>query len=132
MCVPWGDFGFRSSSSLFGTSTFEFRILLENNHGVPDTDKVFQSNDVPVGNAYATVTRRAANGFRIVGAVNSDSWFVEAHPNHTDQVVRARWQIIILVAANPIVEHRFVVAKPGPGRGADYLPGSDRRRQRSG
>src|SRR5437868_6764838 len=74
------------------------RLYLKNNHGVADADLIFQANDVPVGDANATVTGGAPDGFGIVGAMNSDARFVETHPHYADQIIRSRWQIVILLA----------------------------------
>src|SRR5256885_6305883 len=102
----------------------------ENDDGIADTDQFFDSDSIPVGEPNAAVAGGATDRFRIVGAVHSDSRLVESHPNYADEIVRARWQIEIVFGANAVVQHSFVVAKPRPGRRADYFPGSDRCGQR--
>src|SRR5439155_5144719 len=98
--------------------------------GIADADQVFDAGGIPVGQTNASVTRRAADRFGIVGAVHSDSRFVQAHPTHADQIVGAGRQIVVIFAPNTVVKHRFVIAEPRPRRGADYFPGPDRRWQR--
>src|SRR5207253_8414305 len=108
---------------------FESGQASENDDCIADADEVFDSRGVPVRETNATVTGGAADRLRIICAVNADAGFVQAHPNYTDEIVRARRQIVIIFRANSVVEHSFVVAEPRPGRRALNLPGADWRRQ---
>ena len=110
-----------SARKIFGRS--------ENNDGVADADQVFNPNGVPVREANATVTRSAADRLRIIGAVNADAGFVQTHPKHANQIIRAGGQVVIVFRPDAIVKHALVIAKPGPRRRALNFPGSNRRRQ---
>ena len=96
--------------------------MLKNNHGIADADEVFDAGGVPVRQPNATVTRGPANCFRIVRAVNADTWFVQPHPEHADEVVRAGRKIVIVLSPHTVVEHAFVVAEPRPNGHAENFP----------
>src|SRR5437660_9117745 len=108
---------------------FESGQASENDDCIANADEVFHSCGVPIREANATVTGGAADRLRIVCAVNADAGFIQAHPNYTDEIVRARQKVVIIFRANSVVEHSFVVAEPWPGRRALNLPGPDWRRQ---
>src|SRR5260370_19370706 len=108
---------------------FESGQASENNDRIADADEVFDSRGVPVRETNATVTGGAADRLRIVCAVNADAGFVQTHPNYTDEIVRARREVVIIFRANSVVEHSFVVAEPWPGRPALTFPGANRCRQ---
>src|SRR2546425_7927103 len=108
---------------------FESGQASENDHCIADADEVFDSRGVPIREANAAVTGGSTNRLRIVCAMNADAGFVQAHPNYTDEIVRAGRKIVIIFRANSVVEHSFVVAEPWPGRRALNLPGPDWRRQ---
>src|SRR5207302_3177370 len=108
---------------------FESGQASENNDGIADADEVFDPRGVPIREANAAVTRGPADRPPPLCAVNADAGFVQAHPNYTDEIVRAGREIVIIFRANSVVEHSFVVAEPWPGRRALNLPGADWRRQ---
>src|SRR5438309_10049064 len=95
---------------------FESGQASENNDRIADADEVFDSRGVPVRETNATVTGGAADRLRSVCAVNAGAGFIQAHPNYTDEIVRARRDIVIICRASSVVAHSFVVAVPWPGR----------------
>src|SRR5262249_37682495 len=104
------------------------RNFSENNDRIADANQVLDAHGVPIGEPNAAVTGGAADGFRIIRAVNSDAWLVQAHPKHANQIVRPGREIEIIFGAHAVVEHALIVAEPGPGRGALNFPSADRRR----
>ena len=79
------------------------RLHLENDDGVAFADEVFHAGGVPVGEANAAVAGGAADGLRIVRAVNADAGFVQAHPENADEIVRAGREIIEIFRAHAVV-----------------------------
>src|SRR5438874_1236326 len=102
----------------------------ENYDRVADADQVFDANGVPVGQTNATVTRGAADRLRIIRSVNADAGFVQAHPKHAHEIVRSRWKMEIVFGADTVIQHSFIVPKPGPGCGALNFPSANWRRKR--
>src|SRR6266704_2779200 len=75
----------------------------ENDYGIACADEVLDARGVPVRKSNATVTCGAANCFGIVRAVNADARFVQAHPEHADEVVRAGWKIVVVLGSHAVV-----------------------------
>src|ERR1041385_2221615 len=110
--VAWG---FQPMNHQFGSDYRQGAdATLENDHGIAYGNDVLHSRGVPVGQSNAAMAGGPTDCFRIVGPVNADTWLVQAHPKDTDQIVRARREIEIFFSANAVIEHPFVVAKPGP------------------
>src|ERR1700736_3880043 len=101
----------------------------ENDDGIADADEVFHSNADSAPQMNATLYGSAPNRLRIVGSVYADAGFVQAHPNHPYEIVRAGREIVIIFRADAVVQHAFVVSEPWPGGGALNFPCSNRRRQ---
>src|SRR5216684_3209549 len=78
---------------------FESGQASENNDRIADADEIFESRGVPVRETNATVTGGAADRLRIIRAVDPDAGFVQAHPNYTDEIVRAGRKIVIILRA---------------------------------
>src|SRR5947207_9879515 len=68
------------------------------------------------------MTGSAADCLGIVRAVNTDARLVQAHPENTDEIVRAWWKIVIVFRAHTVIEHPFVIAEPRPDVCAENLP----------
>ena len=92
-------------------------------------DQILDLRRVPVRGANATVTSGAPDRLRIVCAVNPDPGFVQAHPENADRIVRTGRQIEVIVRAHAVVEHAFVMPKPGQRRDAEDFPHAFRRGQ---
>src|SRR5437588_12955012 len=107
----------------------DYALASKNNYRIADADEVFDPDRVPIGETNTSVTGGAANRFRIVGAVHSDAGFVQAHPNHADQIIRTGRETVIILGANAVIKHYFVVTEPRPGCRALDFPGANRRRQ---
>src|SRR5881398_3572416 len=90
----------------------------ENDDGIADADQVFDAGGIPVGQTNASVAGSATDRLRIIGSVNADAGFVQAHPDDADKIVGTWREIIIIFRADSVVEHPFIVAKPRPGRRA--------------
>src|SRR5438552_17440218 len=102
----------------------------ENKNGIPYTYEIFHARSIPVCQANAAVTGCAADGFGIVRAVNSDAGLVQSHPKDANEIVRTRWQVVMVLGAHAVLEHPFIVAEPRPDIGTAHLPAAPRRRQR--
>src|SRR5438876_3606791 len=100
----------------------------ENDDSIAYTHEVFHARSVPVRQPNAAVTCGAADCLWIVRAVNADARFVQAHPQDPNEVVWARWEVVIVFRAHTIVEHAFIVAKPRPNARAENFPRAHRRR----
>src|SRR6266480_2034579 len=100
----------------------------KNNDRVPYAHEVFDARGVPVRQSNAAMTGRAADGLRIVGAVNADAGSVQTDPKNADEIVRTRGNIVIVFRAHSIVEHPFVVAEPWPNVRTQNFPCAHRRR----
>ena len=38
---------------------------------------------------------------------------IQTHPENADEVVWARWKIVIILGANAVIEHPLIITKPG-------------------
>src|SRR5690242_118463 len=103
------------------------RPILENEHRVADTDQIFQARNIPIGQSDAAVTCGAADCFRIVRAVNANAGLVQTHPEDADEILRPWRQIVIIIRTHAVIEHAFIVAKPGPDGCAENFPRTDGR-----
>src|ERR1700716_1685579 len=96
---------------------------------VPGADEIFHARGVPIGQTNATVAGGAPDRLRIVCSVNADARFVESAPENADEIIWSGRKVVILLGSDAVVEHPFVVAKPGPDGHAENFPGPLRRGQ---
>src|ERR1700736_154017 len=108
---------------------FKCEQASENDDRISDADELFDPDGVPIRQTNAAVTRSPADRFRIIGAVDADTRSVQAHPDYANEIVRAGRKVVVIFSPNAVIEHSFVVAKPGPSRRTNNLPGANRSRQ---
>src|SRR3989442_15629432 len=84
-----------------------------------------ETNDVPIGQTNAAVARSAANRTRVVGAVDTDAFFVERDPHHAHRITRSRRKQMKIAAPPPVLEHFLVVTKSGHLSDPAHLPLAD-------
>src|SRR5882762_8024117 len=114
---------FHASTERGGYSSPEGEQESINLDHVSGTDEIFHACGVPVRQPNATVAGGAPDRLWIVRAVNPDARFVESGPENADEIIWTRRKIVILLGADAVVEHAFVVAKPGPDGHAENFPG---------
>src|SRR5439155_15461868 len=105
-------------------------LQLKDDHGVPYANEIFHARGVPVCEANTTVACGAANCLGIIRPVNADAWFIQPHPENAHQVVRARWEIVIVLSAHTVVQHAFIVTEPWPDSRPQNFPCAYWRRER--
>ena len=96
-----------------------------------------QADDVPIRQANAAVASCAADGIRLVGAVDADAFFVEGDPHHAHGITRSRRKQMKIAAPRPMLEHLLVITEGRHFCDASHFPfanwrgrlrGSDRAR----
>ena len=79
-----------------------------------------------IGHANTAVAAGVANRRGIVGAMDTDAFFVKRDPHHADRISRARSEQVKIAAAFSVLEHFLVPAKRGHFGDPAHLPLADR------
>src|SRR6266516_6263004 len=102
--------------------------VLVNGDGVAAFYFCRETDDIPISEANAAMTRGVANRIGILGAVDANSFFIECDPHYADRIVRTGREKMEIAAALAVFEHFFVIPKSWHLGDTAHLPLANRRR----